>query len=363
MMMCALVPSQQLVRYAAFTTTGMHTGAFITYGLAGIICSTGFLGWEYVFYISGASGVVWCIFWFYLQWDHNFRSAFKIPIFIQEDVKKHRKLPIASILKSYPVWAYIVVGVASYWSYSFNILMLPMYFRTAFEIETEWNGLASSYPNLLQAFTFLLSSLMSDRLLEKKVVRKISVRKFCVATGLSLAATFMVLLTFILCSRALSTLVMVFALGSLGPTLTALVNIPVDLSPRYSGILSGIMNTLGALTGSLLPFMVGYFSKSSDGMELWGKVFYATCFISFIAVIIFLAYGSAQIQPWDNLIDANPSNVPNESESLEALPPANWSNESLLSSLPEQPLKKEERSTSKIPENIFKADFGNIKKY
>ena len=54
-------PPLERTKLLAITYSGNHAGTFITMALCGIISE--YLGWEWVFYLFGTTGILWCALW------------------------------------------------------------------------------------------------------------------------------------------------------------------------------------------------------------------------------------------------------------------------------------------------------------
>ena len=56
-----------LHRLSGLTHSGSSVGTFLIFTVAGYVAE--YLGWEAVFYVTGASTLVWVGLWFYLAYD------------------------------------------------------------------------------------------------------------------------------------------------------------------------------------------------------------------------------------------------------------------------------------------------------
>ncbi|VDI06866.1 Hypothetical predicted protein [Mytilus galloprovincialis] len=60
----------------------------------------------------------------------------------------------------------------------------------------------------------------------------------------------------------------------------------IDVAPKYSGILLGISNTVGTITGIGAPLVAGDLTPN-DTQEEWRNVFYICAAFSVIGIIVF----------------------------------------------------------------------------
>jgi MFS family permease len=76
----------------------------------------------------------------------------------------------------------------------------------------------------------------------------------------------------------------------------------IDLSPIFAGSLMGITNCIANFAGVLAPYVVGLIlqDKNSSILDLWRTVFYLSCCVYIFTSIIFVIFGSAELQLWNN---------------------------------------------------------------
>ncbi|CAH8528547.1 unnamed protein product [Schistosoma haematobium] len=72
---------------------------------------------------------------------------------------------------------------------------------------------------------------------------------------------------------------------------------PIEITPKYSGLLFSASNSLGALTGFLSPVVANALTPDKT-YEQWRYVFYLGSVIFLIAGFIFLIFSSSNIQSW-----------------------------------------------------------------
>ncbi|KAK3094625.1 hypothetical protein FSP39_004159 [Pinctada imbricata] len=93
------------------------------------------------------------------------------------------------------------------------------------------------------------------------------------------------------------------ALLTLGVSITGLqysgflVN-HVDIAPPYAGILFGISNSMGSITGFVSPAVVGIITKEDQSRTQWQIVFYLAAGIYIFGALFYLIFGSGELQDW-----------------------------------------------------------------
>ncbi|KAG8182549.1 hypothetical protein JTE90_002083 [Oedothorax gibbosus] len=301
MLVDAWVGSDSMAGFMGYCATALPLGAFITILVSGMICDSDNYGWEYVFYISGSIGIIWCLLWSYLASEYFYPTVLiyntrEDPVYNPE----RPRAPLRFMFTSKAVWAFLLCSLTTYWAWSFNLLLLPLYARRVFQAPMQWNYMASSAPNLLQAFLFLVAVMSSEQLVSNGILNAGPVRIFLMVIGFLVFATCNVLLTFAKCSRGYAALLNFLAYGFIGLNLAATSALPSDLSPNYGGVISATVNTVGPLFGSLLPLAVAFLPDTKEGIGNWNYIFYASALIGFVAMIIFIMIGPRKMEPWND---------------------------------------------------------------
>lgn len=130
-------------------------GAALTLPVCGFLIST--VGWPSVFYVTGAVGLVWSIFWFFLVFDSpaqhpriskEERAEIETKIAEGEGGKsvKPTSVPWLQMLLNLPVWAIIITHGCSVFGYFMVVNQLPTYMKDVLKYEIKKNGLLSSLP-------------------------------------------------------------------------------------------------------------------------------------------------------------------------------------------------------------------------
>ncbi|XP_053390549.1 sialin-like [Mercenaria mercenaria] len=72
---------------------------------------------------------------------------------------------------------------------------------------------------------------------------------------------------------------------------------PVDIAPRYAGIIIGIASTSGAVAGFFGPLAIGFITVDKT-KEQWKAVFYITAAIYTFGAIFYIIFASGELQDW-----------------------------------------------------------------
>lgn len=296
-------PPLERSRLMTLSGSGASFGAFVSLPLTGYICQT--LGWPAVFYLCGAAGCLWSIFWF---------------AFVSDDPRKHRRIsqeekeyiinsigpqgtghgwsvPLLSMLMSVPLWAIIITQMCSNWSYYTLLTSLPTYMNNILHFDLKSNGFLSALPYLGAWVASTLSGVVADTLIERRTLSVTAVRKIFTAFSLLVGAALLVAVAYSGCSHILTVTFLTLSSTIGGVSASGVYINQIDIAPRYAGFLLGITNTFGTIPGVVAPIVTGYFTEDHT-LAGWRKVFWVAAGINIGGAITYVLLGSGEIQSW-----------------------------------------------------------------
>lgn len=296
-------PPLERSRLMTLSGSGASFGAFVSLPLTGYICQT--LGWPAVFYLCGAAGCLWSVFWF---------------AFVSDDPRKHRRIsqeekeyiinsigpqgtghgwsvPLLSMLMSVPLWAIIITQMCSNWSYYTLLTSLPTYMNNILHFDLKSNGFLSALPYLGAWVASTLSGVVADTLIERRTLSVTAVRKIFTAFSLLVGAALLVAVAYSGCSHILTVTFLTLSSTIGGVSASGVYINQIDIAPRYAGFLLGITNTFGTIPGVVAPIVTGYFTEDHT-LAGWRKVFWVAAGINIGGAITYVLLGSGEIQSW-----------------------------------------------------------------
>ncbi|GBN45962.1 Vesicular glutamate transporter 1 [Araneus ventricosus] len=184
-MIAKWIPSTEQNFIASIMLAGYGTGAFVSYLISGVLCSSEFLGgWPSVFYLSGMAGIVWCLLCFLCVFEspdvHPTISLNELEYLrknIGPPAKEMKKVPWKSMITSIPVWTLAVGTFGQYWLLAFFVTSHSMYLGTVLNLDSAQNGLLSCVPNLLRALFACLVGSIIDWVRRRRDIPIVYVRK------------------------------------------------------------------------------------------------------------------------------------------------------------------------------------------
>uniref|UniRef100_A0A1I8IM27 Sialin n=1 Tax=Macrostomum lignano TaxID=282301 RepID=A0A1I8IM27_9PLAT len=306
-MLSQWAPPVERTTMAVFIISGSHMGTVIGLPLSGYLCSTDFLGgWPAVFYTFGASGIAWFIAWSILAHSSPAANPWisrEELTYIQESLK-HQVLrgfaavPLKAMLTSGPVLSMIGMHMAYNWQFYTLLTCLPTFFADVLSIPLTEDGLVSALPYLVLWATSNLTALLADAARSRGWLGVTAIRKLSIALGAVGGAAGIALVGHLGCRRGPAIAVLTAAVGLSGFIVSGFGPNQLDLAPRFAGTLHGLSNTLATVPGMVAPVIVGGFTNHASVRSNWLKVFYLSAGIVLAGCLGYLAFGSAQVQPW-----------------------------------------------------------------
>ena len=257
------VPTAERSRALALLVSGIPLGTLIG------LMSTGWIikqwGWQSVFYIFGAIGIVWCVAWFaraYNRPDQDpHMGAAELALLTAHakdaDVPKESvEVPWRFLLTHPAVWALITNHFCSNWVLYMLLAWLPSYFHGALGFDLVHAGLLSAAPWLSMFVFGNLGGLVADKMITGGMDLTL-VRKIMQLVGLLGAAACMLSVQGVTTPMPAVAL-MCGALGFISLTWSGFMPNHLEIAPRYADVLMGITNTAGTIPGIVGVYVTGW---------------------------------------------------------------------------------------------------------
>lgn len=295
--------------------TCVHQGGFVgvVVGLlvSGKLAASDFLGgWPSVFYVFGAATIVWFTMWTLLTSDkpetHRFISAFEIKR-IQNGLSSGQqkneairpRLPWKSILISAPVWAYVCTTFGFLYLQYTLITELPTYLGTVLHFDIGSNGFYSSLPYFGAIVTSAIAATISDFLVKRNIVRVTIVRKLFNSTAMFGSSIVLMSVVAVAGCDGQSSLILFLIAGAIrGLAESSTGPIAIDMAPEFAGTIFGMTVTVGSFSGIIVPYVTGLLTNEVNSTANWSYSFYVAGAVGIVTGLIFLIFGSADLQPW-----------------------------------------------------------------
>jgi MFS family permease len=301
-------PVLERSRLAGFGYSGAYLGTIIAFPASGVLCAGTFLGgWPATFYVFGALGVLWCIWWHLSVYSHpeQHPSMSKAELVLikagrgvvhTDDVKRAKPaIPWLKILTNKAVFALVIAQFAANWSFYTCLTLGPTFVNRALNFDISQSGFLNALPYIGIFIVYIGAGRGADFFIEHGYSRTL-VRRCFQTSSLVLSA-----LAFSGMGQVLSTsdavVLMTLAVAMLGLGAGGIMVNQIDLGPELAGVLMGISNTIGTLPGVISPLLsAALLGNDSTSPERWSLVFYVSAAINVFAAIVYGLAGSGNRQ-------------------------------------------------------------------
>ncbi|HIG42673.1 MAG TPA: MFS transporter [Gammaproteobacteria bacterium] len=286
------IPIQERSRAVGFTNSGIPLGTVFALIVTPIIVQR--LGWQWAFYLFGAVGIVWFVFW------HRLIAAEPAsdPAISAEELELIRSgiaageeadsPTIMEFLKHKAVWAIIVTHFCNNWSLYVLLSWLPTFVNKGLGVDYASVGWVTMIPHAASFLFLNIAGNITDRLIRNGMAVG-KVRKLMQTIGfggLSIALFFV---------GEVDTVWMAISIMAVGSALGAFVTggfavNHMDIAPRHAGTLMGITNTAGTIPGIIGVFVSGVILEVTGS---WALVFQVAGGVTLFGLIVFLLFASS----------------------------------------------------------------------
>ncbi|XP_025207799.1 putative inorganic phosphate cotransporter [Melanaphis sacchari] len=324
------VPIEERGRLGSLVFAGAQVGNVASMQLGGFLMRYT-NSWTSVFYAFGIFGILWLMFWFVLIYNHPSRHPFisakekeylNTAINAVDPEEGKLSIPWKSIATSGPVWGLIIVQIGHDWGLFTIITDLPKYMKSVLRFSVVENGLLSGLPYIVMWLVAMGSGFIVDSMLSSKYFTVTCIRKTFVTIASVGPALGIIAASYSGCDKVLAVTSFTIGMGLMGTFVPSLKVNALDLSPNFAGTLMAIVGTIGCLSGVIAPYIVGVMVPNSS-MEEWRDVFWLSAAILIATNLLFLQYGSGNVQPWNEKTNRQykSSDINNENNTTSILKP------------------------------------------
>ncbi|RZC34383.1 MFS 1 and/or Sugar tr domain containing protein [Asbolus verrucosus] len=308
-MLASWVPQKERGRMGTLVYAGSQIGTIFSNTVSGgLIYAT--RQWDSVFYLFGGLGMLWFILWMLLVYPtpetHPFISEKERAYLAEElkwvasmSMKKDRKVPWKHIFTSVPLWAMIAAQIGFDWGFYTMVTDLPKYLKDVLKYKVEQNGMLSALPYLVMWMVAQVGGQVCDCLINRQYISVTVARKIFTGIATIGPAVFIIAGSYAECRRTVVVVLFTTGIGMMGCYFCGLKMNSLDISPHYAGVLMGITNGTGAITGIITPYLVGALTGNRTLLE-WRVVFWITFGMYAVTITIYMCFASAKEQWWSD---------------------------------------------------------------
>lgn len=288
---------------------GFVISAATTFPICAFLCEN--FGWEFIFYVTGLVGIIFLLISYFLVYDwpethprissvelEYLRKTRSVP-YSSSRTSQKVQVPWRSIVTSLPINVIHITHTCFTWGFLMVGLYMPTFLKEVLYMDTTQNGLFSSLPYFgMLSVHFLVGSIFDffrrKNCCSVSVLRKVFNTFGMLGPAISLAITGFLSCTNIEFGIALITVGQTFGeFAFMGGYMLSIF----ELAPKYAGVIIGITNTFGVLPGFLCPLLVS-FATSNGTRDEWILVFCLAAAFNIFGTLLYLFFGSCELQPW-----------------------------------------------------------------
>ena len=305
-------PPSERARLGTFAYAGAQFGTVISFPISGVLAVSN-SGWPSIFYVFGSLAILWSILFLIFGFDRpsaHPRISEREKQYIEDSLKTDeekktsvnktaKKTPWKAIFTSVPMWALIIVHCGQNWGYWTLITEMPTYMAAVLRYDIQQNGLISALPYLAMWILSFPTSWLCDYAMEKGVSRGVA-RKVCNTIAHWGPAIALICLAVIPDpTQVVAVTILVVAVALNAGSLCGFQINHIDLSPNFAGTMMSITNCIASVIAIIAPLICGKIVTNEDNVTQWSIVFYLAAGIYLIGNFVFIVFGEAEIQPWN----------------------------------------------------------------
>ncbi len=287
------LPAAERSRAVAINLTGIPLGTIFALSASGALITA--FGWQSVFYVFGAAGLVFAVVW--LRTVHaspsrhpSITPAERARLAECVDTGAARApVPWRRLLSKSAVWALIFNHFCANWSLYLMLTWLPSYFRDAQHLSVTGAGLFAIGPWLAMFAVGNLAGLAADRTIARgaSITR---VRKTMQCSGLTITCVAM-LAASQATTPGTALLTLCIALGAQGLCWAGFASNHLDIAPRHADVLYALSNTAGTLPGIAGVALTGWLLDVTGG---YTATFVVAAAVNLAGAAVWLAWGTGE---------------------------------------------------------------------
>eukprot|EP00099_Drosophila_melanogaster_P012271 NP_001286591.1 major facilitator superfamily transporter 14, isoform C [Drosophila melanogaster] len=291
--------------------SGAQFGTVVMLATSGFIADS-VLGWPSIFYLGGACGFIWMVFWYLFSAstpeEHRLISPGELKYITDsrsdgkmQSAEKLAPTPWKAIFSSLPFLSLLVVHCTHIFGYWLLLMQIPTYMKKIYHVDIKKGALLSSLPYmvmLLLSFFFVWLS----KVLQKKEGMSLSFnRKIFNSIGHWIPMLSLIALGYVPADNApLAVTLLTLTVGISGATYLGFQVNHIDLSPNYAGTLMGITNCAANVMSGIAPVIVGQIVVDETSVTEWRLVFLLAAAFYFLGNLLFVIFGRTEVQWWDS---------------------------------------------------------------
>jgi ACS family sodium-dependent inorganic phosphate cotransporter len=287
------VPLTERSRAIGLANSGIPLGSVCALVVTPYIVQA--FGWPWVFYLFGALGAIWYVFWrravTATPAEHPLVTPEELAL-IEADSgsgASGNAVPWKALLTSMPVWAIIVAHFCNNWSLYVLLSWMPTFVNKGLGVDYASVGWVTMIPSIASFFFLNAAGGIADKLIARGMPVG-RVRKLMQSIGFGGLALSLAIVGHV---DSVWMAITIMTLGNLvGACVTGgfAVN-HMDIAPKHAGTLMGITNTAGTIPGIIGVYVSGLILELTGS---WALVFEVAAGITLFGLVFFAVFSSGK---------------------------------------------------------------------
>ncbi|XP_049873016.1 putative inorganic phosphate cotransporter [Pectinophora gossypiella] len=302
-------PDHERVMLSGFVYSGSQLGTILGMPISGWLAGTT-LGWPLVFYAMAAQLLAVAALWHFLTastpGEHRFMTALERE-YIEKGLntsKNERRVrtPWRQILTARPLWGIVLAHIGCAYGFVLFFVDLPTFLEKGLNISMRSSAILSALPYIGMWAGGLFATSACERVYNKGLLSGLACRKIFNTIGAVGISVGLVGLAFT--GPGHTTLAIVWLVAALtfsGFCAAGFMVNHLDLSPNFAGLLLSLTNFIANIVCVFVPILTSFLLQNDPtDLSRWRIVFLVAAGMSVVTNVVYVMFGSAELQPWDD---------------------------------------------------------------
>ncbi|XP_030754151.1 putative inorganic phosphate cotransporter [Sitophilus oryzae] len=300
------VPFEERTTLGNIMWSGIYLGSIFGSVSAGYICES-WLGWPFLFYLMGSLGLAWSVLWTIFGQsspDTHPRITKEEKKYIQASLKQESNIqipvPWKKIFNFVPMYALLLWYFSNVWCYNTMMAEMPTYLSKVMKYSVQSSGLVASVSTAATFVFALLTGPLSDWIIRNKYLSTVTSRRLFNSIATFGLAGCLIWLGYLEPSNPHMSILVLGLMGMVSAGILAGGSVShLDISPRFSGVLFGLLNGTSQIFSIAGPLLCQWLITDLTDPLKWRMLFLGSAGFAIVGGVVYVIFITADRQPWD----------------------------------------------------------------
>ncbi|KAG8327149.1 putative inorganic phosphate cotransporter isoform X2 [Homalodisca vitripennis] len=298
-------PTSERARFVGIVRSGGSLGWGLGYVLSFMFKDK----WKMPFYVTGVLGLIWFFVWYHFCKSKPSQSAYIKDTELQyildnregmadQIPKRYLQLPLKAVFSSRPVWSLLFINWAFCYVHYTMTNQAKWYAVSVLRLTDDLTDVLVFAHGFVLPISTIFWGFVSDYLVNQEYMTRTVNRKVFGVTSNMMVALGLLFIPLAGCSGITVVSIHVILSYIRGIFFSTVYANPIDLSPRYAGLIMALLNSTGNVTALFSREMVSVIDEPSDVFNWW---FVFLLMVGQLAIMSppYLCLGSGEVQHWN----------------------------------------------------------------